>query len=222
LDVNTVDYNLPTHPRDLREDGTFRFPFAIHPLDVWQVTDHQNKFSEITKPPLEGKQYLQAQKTVVELSEPYVSRLLRLEKRSLEIAQPSTAFGRGRVAEKMSRLAPKHEGDFSGTFKNHDVWYVYTLVLRDLNGRAKAVKLGYSNNPSQRMDAHNTPMAPEITGFSWEIYSKQPMPDEDTARKIEQLILRQYDRFKLRSNGEILSGIDPQEVAVSIGVSARS
>lgn len=70
--------------------------------------------------------------------------------------------------------------------------------------------------------AHNGPLAEEVTGLRWRVDAKQPTASEDTARELEQAVLAKYDKHKLASNGEILSGVDPLMVAAEIGTLMRS
>ena len=134
---------------------------------------------------------------------------------------PKTEFGKGLVAQKNSKLAPKHEGSFTGTFGTHDIWYVYTLVLRDARKKALAVKVGYSSAPEAREAAHNGPMASEVTGLHWRAEFKQPTVSEDAAREVEQIVLARYKNHKLASNGEILAGVDPIMVQAAIANAMR-
>lgn len=221
LEVNTQDYGLPRRQENPEFDSVTRFPFALHPIAVWEITSPENKFAELVGP-LTPNHHLQAQSKVVELDEITAEPLLALDRREVPPALPKTDFGKGLVAQKNSKLAPKHQGSFTGTFGDHDIWYVYTLVLRDAKKKALAVKVGYSNAPEAREAAYNGPLAEEVTGFGWRVDAKQPTASEDTAREIEQAVLAKYEKHKLASNGEILSGVDPLMVAAEIGTLMRS
>lgn len=221
LEVNTQDYGLRRRHENPEFDSVTRFPFALHPIAVWEITSPDNMFAELVGP-LTPNHHLQAQSKVVELDEITAEPLLALDRQEVPPALPKTDFGKGLVAQKNSKLAPKHQGSYTGTFSDHDIWYVYTLVLRDAKKKALAVKVGYSNAPETREVAHNGPMAQEVTGLRWHVDAKQPTASEDTAREIEQAVLAKYDKHKLVSNGEILSGVDPLMVAAEIGTLMRS
>lgn len=215
LEVNTQDYGLPRRHENPEFDSVTRFPFALLPIAVWEITSPDNKFAELVGP-LTPNHHLQAQSKVVELDEITAEPMLGLERREVPLALPKTDFGKGLVAQKNSKLAPKHQGSYTGTFGDHDIWYVYTLVLRDAKKKPLAVKVGYSNAPEAREAAHNGPLAQEVTGLRWRVDAKQPTASEDAAREIEQAVLAKYEKNKLASNGEILSGVDPLMVAASI------
>lgn len=220
LEVNTQDYDLP-RKRDRPEyDSVTRFPYALHPIAVWEIASSENIFSELVGP-LTPAQHLQAQSKIVELDACAAEPLLNLTRREVRPAMPATEFGAGRVALKNSKLAPKHHGSFSGIFGEHETWFVYTLVLRDARKKVLAVKIGYSNAPEDRAASHNGPMASEITGLFWSVDLKQPTSSEDAARDVEQTILKRYSAHRLGSNGEIIAGIDPQAVAVAIATEMR-
>lgn len=221
LEVNTQDYGLPRHHENPEFDSVTRFPYALHPIAVWEITSPDNMFSELVGP-LTPNHHLQAQSKVVELDEITAEPLLTLDRQEVPPALPKTDFGKGLVAQKNSKLAPKHRGSYTGTFGDHDIWYVYTLVLRDAKKKALAVKVGYSNAPEAREAAHNGPMAHEVTGLRWHVDAKQPTASEDTAREVEQAVLAKFDERKLASNGEMLSGVDPLMVAAEIGTLMRS
>ena len=221
LEVNTEDYGLARRHENPESDSSTRFPFALHPIAVWEIPSPNNIFADLVWS-LTPNHHLQTQSKVVELDEIVAEPLLDLHRQEVPPALPKTGFGKGLVAQKRSKLAPKHEGSFTGTFGDHDIWYVYTLVLRDAEKKALAVKVGYSNAPEAREAADNFPMAHEVTGLCWHVDAKQPTAGEDTAREIEQAVLAKYDKHKLLSNGEVLSAVDPLLVAAEIGTLMRS
>lgn len=221
LEVNTQDYDLPRRLDRPEFDGVTRFPFALHPLAVWEVTTTDNIFSELVGP-LTPTHHLQAQSNLVELDAATAAPLMALSRREVEPAWPKTEFGRGLVTWKNSKLAPKHQGAFTGVFSDHAVWYVYTLVLRNGSGKALAVKVGYSNDPEDRAAAHNGPLATEVTGLRWGVDLRQPTSSEEGARMVEQAVLQKYHAQRLASNGEILKSVDPAAVAASIAVEMRN
>ncbi len=220
LEVNTQDYGLPRKHDKSEFDSVTRFPFALHPIAVWEITSLDNMFAELVGP-LTPNHHLQAQSKIVELDEITAAPLLVLERQEVQPALPKTEFGKGLVAQKNSKLAPKHQGSFTGSFGDHDTWYVYTLVLRDARKKALAIKVGYSNAPEARETAHNGPMASEVTGLRWNAEFRQPTSSEDAAREVEQIVLARYATHKLASNGEILAGVDPLMVQAAIATVMR-
>lgn len=221
LEVNTLDYDLPRRLDRPEFDSVVRFPYALHPIEVWEIADEKNLFSDLVGP-LTPTHHLQAQSKLVELDSASSKPLLALSRLKVTPAVPKTEFGFGRVLQKQSKLAPKHKGPFSGAFAEHEVWYVYVLVLRDGKGKVLAVKVGYSNDPRVREDAHNFPLATEVTGLRWGTYFKQPTSSEDIAREVEQAVLGRFSKHRLPSNGEILRDVDPISVGSSIGLELRS
>ncbi len=220
LEVNTQDYELPRRLDRPEFDAITRFPFALHPLNVWEITSPDNMFSELVGP-LTSTHHLQAQSNLVELDAATAAPLMALSRREVEPEWPKSEFGRGLVARKNSKLAPKHQGTFTGAFADHSIWFVYTLVLRNASGKALAVKVGYSNDPRARAEVHNVPLATEVTGLEWSVDLQQPASSEDMARTVEQAVLRKYDRHRLASNGEILNINDPMAVASSVAQEMR-
>lgn len=205
LEVNTQDYVGQIGQVDVLERVASEFPFALHPIAAWEIASSDNVFSRIAGR-LTGGSHLQAQSTVVELAPETGAALLALERRAVALAEPRTLLGRGLVAQKNSKLAPKHEGEFRGRFGEHDIWYVYALALKDQRGRDLAFKIGYANDPLARMASHNGPIASEVTGLSWQLALKQPTSTEDDARVVEQALLAHFAGHKLPSNGEIIAG----------------
>lgn len=220
LEVNTQDYDLPSKRDNPDYDSVIRFPFALHPLAVWEITDPNNMFAELVGP-LTPNHHLQAQSKIVELDAITGEPLLALERREVPPAMPTTEFGKGLVLKKNSKLAPKHQGSFTGSFGDHEVWYVYSLVLRDERKKPLAVKVGYSNAPEAREAAHNVPMAFEVTGLRWRAEFQQPTSSEDVAREVEQAVLSRFAKNQLASNGEILGGVDPVMVQSAIAMIMR-
>lgn len=221
LEVNTADYDLPRSLDRPEHDSVARFPYALHPIEVWEIVAANNIFSTIVGP-LTPSHHLQAQSKIVELPKKTAELLLALDRQRVTPAEPRTAFGMGRVLQKNSKLAPKHQGSFTGVFQEHLIWYVYTLVLRNQNGKPLAVKVGYSNDPFVRESTYNASLATELTGLRWSVDMRQPTPSEDIAREVEQAVLYHFDHKKLASNGEILGGVEPSSVGSTIAIELRS
>ncbi|MCF6326349.1 MAG: hypothetical protein L3J21_03540 [Devosiaceae bacterium] len=215
LVMNTADYQLDDHK------GVERFPYALHPLEVWAIDEKENQFSKIVGP-LTPNHHLQAQTKVMELDEISGNKLSRLARSTIIFAKPVTALGQGKVKANQSKLGPKHSGRIEGSFHDHDVWFVYSLVLRNQLGKVLAIKVGYSHDPLSRECAYNKCMANELTGLRWERDVAQPMPDEDAARKVEQGVLKKFRKQQIDSNGEILNITDTVEIMSAIGKVARS
>lgn len=220
LEINTQDYGVPSRSDIPVMEAMARFPFALHPIAVWEITDPHNIFAELVGP-LTPNHHLQAQSKIVELDAITAELLLALERREVPPAMPTTEFGKGLVMKKNSKLAPKHQGSFTGAFGDHEVWYVYALVLRDERKRPLAVKVGYSNAPEAREAAHNGPMAFEVTGLRWLAEFQQPTSSEDVAREVEQAVLKRFAKHQLASNGEILAGVDPIMVQSAVAMVMR-
>lgn len=220
LEVNTTDYDLPAWRGSTQFDGVRRFPFALHPIAVSVIATEDNIFSELVGP-LTGAHHLKAQSHIVELEGDAAAALLRLPRRQVAPAVPRTAFGQGRVLQKNSRLAPMHQGQYVAEFATHELWFVYTLVLRDARKRAVAVKVGYASDPAARLAAYSAGMATEVTGLQWSMDVQQPVASEEVARRAEQAVLGRFAKHKLGSNGEILRDVEPSLVAAAIGTELR-
>jgi len=221
LEVNTRDYAEVLADRDLELDPATRFPYALHPIAVWEIVDPDNMFSSLVGP-LTPSHHLRAQTSVVELDAEVARPLLKLQRRPANMAEPKTLLGRGLVAQKNSKLAPKHEGAFTGQFADHEIWYVYVLALQDNRKRDLAFKIGYAHEPDNRCDAYNSSMAREVTGLVWRVALKQPTSSEDEARSVEQSLLRHFAKHKLASNGEIVSGVMEQTISSELATIMRA
>ena len=220
LEVNTADYLNHIDSRAMTDRAASAFPYALHPISVHEITSRNNIFSKLVGT-LTGGHHLQAQTTVVELHPDTAAPLLTLESRSVSLAEPKTLLGRGLIAQKNSKLAPKHEGAFSGAFGNHAIWFVYVLALQDQRGRDRAFKIGYANDPKARLEHYRMHSAPEVTGLNWHLPMQQPTSNEDEARKIEQALLAYFAKYRLPSNGEIISGPSQADIASRMAIILR-
>ena len=220
LEVNTIDYMEQIDTSGITERAANEFPYALHPISVWEITSPENIFSRLVGP-LSGAHHLRAQSTVVELDPETAAPLLALGRRPVSQAEPKTLLGRGLVAQKNSKLAPKHEGAFSGAFGEHDIWYVYVLALKDQSGRDLAFKIGYASDPAARCAAYQASMASEVTGLTWKPACSQPTGSEDDARKLEQALLAHFSKDRLPSNGEIIRGPTETEILSKLAVILR-
>lgn len=221
LEVNTSDYDLPKRDRHPEIDSRVRFPYALHPIQIWEITSTSNHFSDLVGP-LTPTHHLHAQTSIVELDANASEKLLSLTRREVPAALPRSELGYGRVARKNSKLAPAHKGTFVGSFADHEVWYVYTLVLKDARSKVLAVKVGYGHEPSVRAASYNDPLATEVTGLRWVLDFQQPTSSEEAAREIEQIVLNRFDTLRLPSNGEILSIKDAMSIASAIAQEMRT
>jgi len=220
MEVNTIDYIEQIDTSSVWARAASEFPYALHPISVWEITAPENTFSRIVGP-LTGAHHVRAQSTVVELDAETAAPLLALDRRAVSLAEPKTLFGRGLVAHKNSKLAPKHDGAFSGAFGEHDIWYVYVLALKDRQGRDLAFKIGYASDPAARCAAYQAPMASEVTGLTWKPACSQATGSEDDARRIEQALLAHFSKYKLPSNGEIIRGPTETEILSKLAVVLR-
>ncbi|ERP98187.1 hypothetical protein Q669_23615 [Labrenzia sp. C1B10] len=220
LEVNTQDYVDRDEIDEGVADAISRFPYALHPIEVQAFDPPSDLFSELVGP-LTPNHHLQAQTKVVELDAITAEPLLRLRGRQVAVTEPRSLLGRGRIAQHVSKLAPKHEGDYTGSFGDHEVWYVYVLALKDARGKCLAYKVGYSNETSARLKAHNKPMATEVTGLEWHILVDQPTSSEDDARTVEQLLLQKFSAHRLPSNGEIVSGVKETALQAALATALR-
>jgi hypothetical protein len=158
----------------------------------------------------------------VELFDEHATTLLNLSRTEvLPVMLPTSELGLGLIAKKNSKLAPEHKGDFRGAFANHEVWYVYSLELKDSRGKVLAQKIGYSHHPESRLETYNSSVATEVTGVQWHLGCKQPTGSEDAARKVEQALISQFKARTLNSNGEIIRGGFPNEITAAAGVIMR-
>jgi hypothetical protein len=220
LEVNTADYGLPSRFGKVGFDSVALFPYALHPISVSEVVSSDNLFSELLGS-LTNTHHLQARSRLVELSKTQGRILTNLRTRPLSLATPESAFGQGRVNLKNSKLAPKHEGAFSGEFRDPETWFVYVMRLVDETGKVVAVKIGYSGDPKDRASAYNMAMATEVTGLRWIAAFQQPCATEDQARTVEQAVLSQFQASRLGSNGEVLRIADAMKVESALGVIMR-
>jgi hypothetical protein len=208
--VNTNDYGLKSDHAAPKFDSLQRFPFALHPLAVDVITSPDAVFSSLVGP-LTPAHHLQAQSGVVELDAITGAALLALDRKPVAIAQPTNELAKQTLARKTSKLAPKHSGSHQVTYGEHDTWYVYGLELRE-GTKVRAIKIGYSHDPTNRLDDYNMALASEVTGLKWALGLKQATSSEDAARIVEQGVLSKFHARRLASNGEILSGLDPMTV----------
>jgi hypothetical protein len=220
LEVNTIDYTELIDTSGMPQRTASEFPYALHPISVWEIIAQDNVFSRLVGP-LTGAHHLQARSTVVELNPEASAPLLALDRRPVSLAEPKTLLGRGLVAQKNSKLAPKHEGAFSGVFNHHDIWFVYVLTLKDHRGRDLAFKIGNASDPAMRLAAYQAPMAAEVTGLTWDLALKQPTGNEDEARRIEQGLLAHFAKHRLASNGEIIRGPSQSDIMSAMAVILR-
>nr|WP_272211144.1 GIY-YIG nuclease family protein [Marinicella sp. W31]MDC2877029.1 GIY-YIG nuclease family protein [Marinicella sp. W31] len=205
-EVNTRDYIDPLSAGEAMRRTAEEFAFALHPALVWEITDTDNDFGNLVGS-LPRALYYRAQTGVAELSPEAAERLLVLTRRPVRLAEPTTLLGQRRIQQ--SRLAPKHEGEFSGRFGEHETWFVYVFALHDRQGRSLAFKIGYASDPEARRKAYQFPMAEEVTGLRWKFLHKEAWATEDDARSVEQALLKRFSKNRLVSNGEIIHGLPP-------------
>lgn len=102
--------------------------------------------------------------------------------------------------------------EYSVSSKQHSSYYVYVLELSN----KKAVKVGYSHDPKDRLRSYNKGMAEEVTGLKWSLTFTQKLETATEAEALEQTVLSAFSDHKLPSNGEILKDIGSDEVILTI------
>lgn len=108
--------------------------------------------------------------------------------------------------------------DYTVSAGQHDEWFVYVLELSN----KKAVKVGMSHDPKVRLKQYNHTIMPEITGLSWKLYFTHRIRDAETAKEVEQAVLRRFAEHQLQSNWEILQNVKAETVQLAIISASRS
>ena len=112
---------------------------------------------------------------------------------------------------------PKATEYFVST-EHHEDWFIYILALSN----SQAAKVGMSHDPKARLREYNHSIMPEITGLSWSLSFSHKVQDAETAKMIEQKVLRKFSKYQLQSNGEILREVDLMSVQLAVIDAARS
>lgn len=107
---------------------------------------------------------------------------------------------------------PPQGGDYFVTHTAHEHWFVYILELNN----KKALKVGMSHEPKNRLRHYNHTIMPELTGLKWTLAFTHRFDDADHALSVEQVVLQSFAKHQLPSNGEILMGVDAISVQLAI------
>lgn len=96
--------------------------------------------------------------------------------------------------------------------KAHEEWFVYILELSN----KKAIKVGMSHNPADRLKSYNHAILTEITGLSWRLAFTHKVPSAEAAQALEQTVLSAFADRRLESNGEVLRGVGALEAQLEL------
>jgi hypothetical protein len=121
LEVNTQDHGLPRKQDRPELDSVARFPFALHPIAVWEITSPDNIFAELVGP-LTPNHHLHAQSRIVALNEITAAPLLESDREEVKPALPKTEFGTG-----LNQQHPAHRPD-----RNHQPVLSYDRIPHPL------------------------------------------------------------------------------------------
>lgn len=93
-----------------------------------------------------------------------------------------------------------------------DEYFVYLLELSN----KEAIKIGWSENPRKRRDDYNRKILPELTGLNWKLVFTHSVKSREAAMAIEQTVIAKNQSHQLKSNGEVLTGLDAKDIKLAI------
>ncbi|NOE32306.1 GIY-YIG nuclease family protein [Ruegeria sp. HKCCD7318] len=209
---NGVKYSKSEFNRNLR-DGALKdrskgsVEFRMQNLSAF--------FSDQGMPTIDG--YKPRGNVGAVVSDRLVALLTNNDKSLHEAAEPKT--DRTIDVHKHYRPGPApHSGEYTTVATKADVYFVYVLELSNKS----VLKVGFSSDPLKRLDDYNHKILPEISGLSWKLAFKHPLPTAEAALEVEQTVLNRFNGRRLKSNGEVLEGVSAIDIQLEIIAAVRS
>jgi T5orf172 domain len=207
--VMSLDFDLPQGASDLDEQGNYKWPYGLLNLKAWRLIDRPYLSPDISQRAFA----MDSAQGIVQLTPDEAARVAALRREEIPLLEPRVA-ARARLhgtEGARRRVSPPPTTTRRGVMHMRaSSAYTYALEIRGPQG--VAYKIGWAFDFKQRARQFNQAALPALGGVS---YTPKLFNLWDTARqafKMEQAILKHFERHRHRDNHEVLHGLNFDEL----------
>ncbi len=216
--VMALDYLKADRKEDFNERGEYKWPFGLLNRAAWRFDEPRVKLADISNRSFA----MDSAQGIVPLTPEEAARVLALPRTSSLLAQSIEATARiegDDVARR--RASPPPTTTRRGTMHMRRApafTYALALTAPGPGTRAPAhlgYKIGWAFNWEARMRTFNHAAMPGLGGLTYGSGMKHLWPTAMAAFRMEQAVLRRFDRARHRHNHEIVAGVTMDELGLA-------
>lgn len=206
--VLALDFLKARGPQDFNEAGDYRWPYGLLNRAAWRFDEPRARLSDISARSFS----MDAALGIVPLTDAEAAAVLRLPRSASPLATSFRATLRieGEEAARR-RAAPPPSTTRTGVM--HLRRAPASTYLFQLEGATvPSFKLGWAFDWKLRMRGFNQSAMPTLGGLRYRAKLHQPWATAMEAFRMEQALLRSFDRARHPQNREILTGLSLPEI----------
>ena len=189
---------------DVDENGAYRWPYALPPLDVWAITAPPRFRDLLGYTPRTHTQ--RAITSTQEVNPELAESLLALIPGATRLKTMMPRFSG--LAGRVQRLRQQHPFRINGyEVAPRDMSALVSVYVAELViNRRRYCKIGHAVDPKTRLAAFNAYRVSSEP--QWHLKYVQPIGTEQEAIRIEHQLGAQFEKHRTEQNGEIFSDLD--------------
>ena len=206
--VMSLDFPLEPEAVDYDEDGNYRWPYGLLNSRAWLLLDRP-LLSEIS----DRHFAMNSAKGIVALTEGEAAMVSALAKREVELLKPSAS------AVNRIHQAGGHTGDSAPPPSTTRAGVMHmrqanaqTYLLELVGAKQASFKVGWAFDYNLRMRSFNHASMPSLGGIEYQGLLFHRWHTAREAFRMEQTLLRKFQRYQHRENREILVGVVKSEL----------
>lgn len=223
--VSALDFLRPDRPEDFDESGNYRWPFGLLNRRAWRFDEPRRSLKSITS----RRFNMDAAQGIVRLTDDEAAEVLRLPRREVPLLTSFRSQKRVEGDDEVRRKgAPPPTTIRSGVMQMRRApAFTYCMRIDRTDDRGRKVptnsfKIGWAFDWPARRREFNKAALPMLGGLQYEINLKELWPTAMEAFRMEQAILKRFDRFRHPGNREVLAGVDGSVLEVAWAQTVKS
>ena len=205
------------NPWDKREDGSYRWPYALQPIRVWVIRDAPEfrelpGYTQSTHTP-------QAITTVQKVDDKLavtLRELLVTNGEELEVVTPQYLT----IESRLHRLRQKHPFAVDSYAVQPNAKTINSIYIATLGKGERILKIGHAQDSKQRVSEFNKfrlSYEPQ-----WLLHTDQPIGSVQDTIKVEKHLGEVFAKYRTEpNNNEIYIGLDAKDVASALATVQR-
>jgi hypothetical protein len=201
--VSSLDYALSHKPRHFNETGNYRWPFGLELRNAWRFVEPRASLSDIST----RRFSMDSVQGIVPLLPDEVESVLALPREEVALLRPIQAAARIEgVDAARRRAAPPPTTNRTGIMHMRRA-PAFTYAMELEGASQPAFKIGWAFDYKARERQFNLAALPQLNGLRYRTRLFQLWGTALEAFRMEQTLLRKWDKLRHPSNPEVVVSI---------------
>ena len=206
--VSSLDYLRARGPRDLDDNGNYRWPFGLELRDAWRFLEPRALLTDIS----EREFHMDSAQGIVPLLADEAARSLALPREQVLLIRPIQAIARveGDDAARRKAAPPPTTTRTGIMHLRRAPAYTYAMALE--GSTHAAFKIGWAFDWRMRQRHFNQTALPMLGGLKYKTAFYQLWATASEAFRMEQALLKTFDHARHPQNTEVILSIAKAEL----------